>query len=161
VHAARDGFIAVATASNRLFRSLCTAIERSELIDDDRFKNHRVRSQNRELINGIVGEWVASRSCAEAMAVLGSQGADLPCARVASPDELIDDEQLLARGMIERHPHPTLGEVLFHGNPLKLSGAEARERPLAPQLGEHNVEVYAELGLGAADLERLAAEGVI
>ena len=93
--------------------------------------------------------------------ILGPGGADLPCAKIASPDELIDDEQLLARGMIERHPHPRIGEVLFHGNPLKLSGAEPRARALAPELGEHNAEVYGELGLDASDLASLEEEGVV
>ena len=63
--------------------------------------------------------------------------------------------------MIERHPHPELGEVIFHGNPLRFSDAEARRRPLAPPLGEHNFEVYAEIGLDRAELLRLAEEGVI
>jgi crotonobetainyl-CoA:carnitine CoA-transferase CaiB-like acyl-CoA transferase len=51
--------------------------------------------------------------------------------------------------------------VVFHGNPLRFSDAEPRERALAPALGEHNREIYAELGLGDADLARLAAAGVI
>ncbi len=63
--------------------------------------------------------------------------------------------------MIERHPHPDLGEILFHGNPLRYADAEPRLRPLAPALGEHNREVYAELGLADADVERLADAGVI
>jgi formyl-CoA transferase len=63
--------------------------------------------------------------------------------------------------MIERHPHPTVGEVVFHGNPLQFSGAEPRRRALAPRLGEHNAEVFAEIGLGAVDLARLAEAGVI
>jgi CoA:oxalate CoA-transferase len=71
------------------------------------------------------------------------------------------DPQLLARGMIERHPHPTLGEVVFHGNPLKFSRALARRFPLAPRLAEHNAEVYAEIGLGDADLARLRETGII
>src|SRR5437899_1954759 len=81
-------------------------------------------------------------------------GADVPCARVARPDELIDDPQLVARGMIEREPHPSLGEIVFHGNPLQFSDAAPRARRLAPALGEHNAEVYAEIGVEAAELER-------
>jgi formyl-CoA transferase len=92
---------------------------------------------------------------------LGPAGADVPCARVASAEELIHDPQLLARGMIERHPHPVLGEILFHGNPLKLSGAEPRARSLAPDLGADNAAVYGELGLEESHLTRLAEEGVI
>jgi len=84
------------------------------------------------------------------LAALGPGGADVPCARVASPDELIDDPQLVARGMLERHRHPTLGEVLFHGNPLRFSGLPPRLRALAPELGEANDEVFGALGLDAA-----------
>jgi CoA:oxalate CoA-transferase len=157
----RDGYVVVATASNRLFRRLCEAIGRAELSSDPRFEHHRARASHREEINAILADWARERSTAEVLAVLGPEGADLPCARVSAPEELIDDPQLASRGMIERHPHPTLGEILFHGNPLKLSGAEERERPLAPELGEHNAEVYADLGLEDADLARLREAGVI
>ena len=63
--------------------------------------------------------------------------------------------------MIERHSHPGVGEVVFHGNPLRFSDAEPRARALAPDLGEHNAEVFAEIGVDAAELERLAAQGVV
>jgi crotonobetainyl-CoA:carnitine CoA-transferase CaiB-like acyl-CoA transferase len=63
--------------------------------------------------------------------------------------------------MIEKHPHEGLGEVVFHGNPLKLSGAAPRRLTLAPRLAEHNAEVYAEIGLSPDDLEDLAERGTI
>jgi crotonobetainyl-CoA:carnitine CoA-transferase CaiB-like acyl-CoA transferase len=156
-----DGWVVIATASNKLFRRLCDAIGRPELATDERFRSHRGRSHNRGEINDIVREWVGKRSSDEVLAALGPQGADLPCARVSHPDELTRDPQLLARGMIERHPHPTLGEVVFHGNPLKFSGALPRRLPLAPRLAEHNAEVYAEIGLDDADLARLSEAGII
>ncbi len=160
-HATRDGHVVVGTASNKLFRRLCEALGRPALAEDPKFRSHRGRAANRLEINGIVSAWAAERTCDEVLAALGPQGADVPCARVAGPDELVHDPQLLARGMVERHAHPELGEVVFHGNPLRFDDAEPRARPLAPSLGEHNREVYAELGLDAAELERLAAAGVI
>jgi len=158
---ATDGWVAIATASNKLFAALCRAIGQAELSGDERFRSHRGRAQHREEINGVVASWVRERSCAQVISLLGPEGADLPCARVARPDELVSDPQLLARGMVERHPHPGLGEVVFHGNPLRFSGAQPRERALAPDLGEHNREIYAELGLGEALLKELAEAGVI
>ena len=158
---ARDGWVVVGTASNKLFRKLMDAIGKPELGTDERFRSHRGRAARRAEINGIVGDWVRRRSCEEVLAALGPGGADVPCARVAGPDELIDDPQLRARGMVERHPHPDLGEIVFHGNPLRLSGTEPRERALAPALGEHNGEVFAEIGVGADELARLADEGVV
>jgi crotonobetainyl-CoA:carnitine CoA-transferase CaiB-like acyl-CoA transferase len=112
-------------------------------------------------VNAIVGAWVREKTCDEVLAALGPAGADVPCARVVSPEELVRDEQLLARGMIERHPHPDLGEIVFHGNPLRFAGADPRRLPLAPRLGEHNRVVYAELGVGDDELASLAERGVV
>jgi CoA:oxalate CoA-transferase len=156
-----DGHVVVATGSNKLFRAVCRAIGREELTTDERFRSHRGRATNRREVNAILGDWIRARSCDEVIAAFGPDGADIPCARVATPEELMDDPQLRAREMIERHPHPTLGEVVFHGNPLKFSGAEARELPLAPTLGEHNAEIYAEIGLDAEALRRLAEREIV
>ena len=156
-----DGWVVVATASNKLFRGLCEAIGRPELADDERFRSHRGRAANRAEINAVVSGWAASRSSDEVLEALGPRGARLPCARVASPDELLEDPQLRARGMVERHSHPRIGEVVFHGSPLHIPGTEPRARALAPDLGQDNADVYGELGLGAADLAGLAGRGVI
>src|SRR5512134_804974 len=159
--AARDGHVVIATASNKLFRQLCAAIGRPELAGDERFRSHRGRAAHRREVNDAIGAWVRERSCDEVLARLGPGGARLPCARVEGPEQLISDAQLAARGMLERHPHPGLGEILLHGNPLRFEGAEPRERPLAPALGADNADLYGELGIGEAELARLAAEGVV
>lgn len=158
---ARDGFVVVATASNRLFRRLCAAIGRPELAEDPRYRTHRDRAKNRAAINALVGAWIGERTCDEVIAALGPGGADVPVARVVGPAELDADPQLRARGSIETHPHPTLGTIHFHGNPLHFSGADPRARPLAPDLGADNVAIYGELGLATTDLQRLAEAGVI
>jgi crotonobetainyl-CoA:carnitine CoA-transferase CaiB-like acyl-CoA transferase len=158
---AKDGHVAIGTASNKLFRGLCAAIGRSELGTDERYKSHRGRSARRRELNEEIAAWVRERTCDEVLRVLGPEGARLPCARVMRPDELLNDPQLKARGMVERHPHPVLGEIVFHGNPLRFAGAEPRARALAPALGEDNAAVYAELGLGPEELARLADRGVI
>jgi formyl-CoA transferase len=158
---AKDGYVVVGTANNRLFRSLCDAIGRPELGADERYRSHRGRAQRREEVNAILADWVAERSCAEVITALGPDGADVPVAKVERAEELDSDPQLLARGMIERHPHPTIEEVFFHGNALQFSDADPRERALAPDLGEHNAEIFGNLGIDAAELKRLADEGVV
>ena len=157
----KDGFVAIGTASNKLFRGLSEAIGRPELARDERYKSHRGRALRRHELNALVAAWVRERSCDEVLKVLGPGGARLPCARVMRPDELLQDPQLEARGMIERHPHPLLGEIVFHGNPLRFAGAEPRARALAPALGEDNAAIYGELGLEPQELARLAERGVI
>jgi crotonobetainyl-CoA:carnitine CoA-transferase CaiB-like acyl-CoA transferase len=159
--ATQDGHVVVGTASNKLFRKLCQGIGHPELGSDERFKNHRVRAANRPQLTQILARWMGVRSCEQVLAALGPRGVDVPVARVAAPHELIDDPQLVARSMIERHPHPRIGEVVFHGNALKLSGAMPRERALAPELGEANAEIFAELGLTEAELAALKERGVV
>jgi crotonobetainyl-CoA:carnitine CoA-transferase CaiB-like acyl-CoA transferase len=161
VFATRDGWVAIASASNKLFRGLCSAIGRAELADDERYRSHRGRAHHRREINAVVADWAEARTTAAIVAALGPEGADVPCARVVAPDELGSDPQLLAREMIEHHAHPTLGEVVFHGNPLKFDGARPRRIALAPKLAEHNAEVYAEIGLSRDDLAQLANDEVI
>jgi crotonobetainyl-CoA:carnitine CoA-transferase CaiB-like acyl-CoA transferase len=158
---AKDGWIVVGTASNKLFRQLAAAIGRPELASDERFRHHRARAANRREVNAAVAAWIRARTCDEAIAALGPGGADVPCARVASPEELIGDAQLVARGMVERHPHPELGEIVLHGNALRFGGLAPRPRALAPALGEANAELFGELGLDAAALAALREKGVV
>jgi len=158
---ARDGWLAIATASNRLFRSLCAAIGRPELASDERFRRHDARARNREELHDVFRAWVAERTCDEVLRALGPDGADVPVARIATPESLLDDPQLAARGMIERHAHPTLGEIVFTASPLRFTDAAPRARALAPELGEDSGDVYAELGLDAERLRGLRERGVI
>jgi crotonobetainyl-CoA:carnitine CoA-transferase CaiB-like acyl-CoA transferase len=153
---ARDGWVVIAVASNKLFRKLMDAIGRSELGTDDRFRGVSGRIQRREEINGIVGAWVAERTVAEVTDELGPAGAGIPCSPVYTPDQLVDHPQLVARGMVERRPHPVLGEIVLPGIVAKMSATPGAVTQPAPALGEHNAEVYGELlGLTADDLDRL------
>jgi len=159
--AARDGHVVIATASNRLYRRLCKGIGRPELAEDERYRNHRGRAAMRSELSAIIAAWVATRSCDEVIRALGPDGADVPVARVSKPADLAEDPQLQARGMIETHPHPSIGEVTFHGNPLQFSDAEPRARALAPELGEHSREVFESLGLDEKSIEKLREDGVV
>ena len=103
-----------------------------------------MRAANRRELNAIFADWARPRTCDEVIAALGPDGADVPVARVASPGELLGDPQLRARDMVERHPHPTLGEVVFHeadlcfGNPKLLN--RLRD-PLIAALVEHRLQI--------------------
>src|SRR6185436_19613715 len=112
-HKARDGYVAIAVASNKLFRTLAAAIGRPELGEDPRFRGVRGRTERSVEINAIVSEWVAPKSVDEVIAVLDAAG--VPCSPVYTVDKLLTHPQLLARGMIQRFPHPILGEIVAPG----------------------------------------------
>jgi len=159
---ARDGWVVIAVATNRIFRRLAEAIGRPELADDERFRGARGRNERSAEINAIVGAWVAERTVAEVMETLGPARANVPCSPVYGVDELVEHPQLQARDMLVRVAHAKLGEVLVPGVPVKLSDTPGAVRRLGPELGEHNDEVYAGvLGLDGAEITRLRAAGVI
>jgi len=75
--------------------------------------------------------------------------------------ELFDDPHLRERGMMTTIQHPVRGELKMPGCPVQLEDSPVAVKS-APLLGEHNHEVYAEyLGLGADEIDRLKADGVI
>jgi crotonobetainyl-CoA:carnitine CoA-transferase CaiB-like acyl-CoA transferase len=152
---ATDGWVVIAVASNKLFRTLAAAIGRPELGDDPRFRGVTGRVARSDEINGIVSAWVAERTVDEVVRALGPDGAGVPCSPVFTVDQLLVHPQLLAREMIQRLPHPTLGEVVAPGVVVKMSDTPGAARRVGPELGEHSAEVYREL-LGVSD-EELAA----
>jgi crotonobetainyl-CoA:carnitine CoA-transferase CaiB-like acyl-CoA transferase len=158
--AGEDNWIAIAVDTEERWRALCAAIGRSDMAADQRFATLPARRANAAALDALLTEWTCKREKRAAMAML--QAAGVPAGAVLTNCETPDDPQLQARGywqeldraFVGRHPHAGLG--------ITLDGAPpALVRP-APTLGQHTVEVLTELlGLGAGELESLAAEQVI
>jgi crotonobetainyl-CoA:carnitine CoA-transferase CaiB-like acyl-CoA transferase len=115
-----------------------------------------------ELTGGAeLAEWFAAQDLEAAVGQLASAG--VPAAAVVSPSVVTENPQLLHRGFFERLEHPRTGEGLYPTPPFAAFDGARRwlHRP-PPTLGQHNSEVLTELcGLTDADLDRLAAGGVI
>lgn len=160
--AAQDGYLVIGIGNSALFRALMEAIGKPELGRDPRYKSPSARLERHAEVNEIVAAWVREHTVEQVLERLGPRGANVPCAPVMTVERLVDDPQIRAREMLVPLPHPQLGEVPVTGTPFKLSASPARLERLGPDLGEHNEAVYGEfLGLGAAELERLRAAGVI
>ena len=76
--------------------------------------------------------------------------------------DVLECRQMKSRECLLQVEHPELSEILtYPGVPLKLSEAPLRIWRRAPLLGEHNREVYQELGLSQEELIFLKQAGVI
>ena len=80
---------------------------------------------------------------------------------VQTPEDLASCPQLESRGFYREIEHPVMGHVRLPAVLLNMSATPYQLRLTAPLLGQHNVEVYAELGLNPKDLTRLQRMDVV
>jgi crotonobetainyl-CoA:carnitine CoA-transferase CaiB-like acyl-CoA transferase len=81
---------------------------------------------------------------------------------VNSPGDVINDPQLSSRNFWEEIVHDELGQTItYPGAPCKLSEMPGQIKRRAPLIGEHNQQVYAELGFSEQLLVQLKEANVI
>ena len=102
IYRTADGsWVVIAANQDTVFRRLCAAMGQPELADDDRFVNHVARGRNQDELDKIIGDWAAQRQPAEIIGTLSQAGViSGPINTVA---EVVQDPQLLSRGMIADH----------------------------------------------------------
>jgi len=86
----------------------------------------------------------------------------IPCGKINSVAEALDDPQTAARDMIETIEHSTVGALKMLGIPFKFSHTACSVRRPPPTLGQHNDEILAgELGLDDKAIAELRQAKVI
>jgi len=140
---ARDGQIIVAVGNPRLWSQFCDAIDRPDLAGDPRFRTNDDRLANRPALTQVLEQIFEESTVGELMDRLESHA--VPCGRVRSVREALEDPQVAARSMIARQPHAALGTVETLGNPVKLSRTPGVIRLPPPALGEHTADVLEQL----------------
>ncbi|HVB80727.1 MAG TPA: CoA transferase [Candidatus Binataceae bacterium] len=157
VYPAADGEILIFCLTEPHWRALVRLMGREELIGDPRFKNQAERLANVDEVDRAIAGWTRIRRRDELIA------AGVPSAPVRTIEELTADPEVARSGMLLDSEFPSRGAIKVAGSPIKLSEAPAPARPerRPPVLGEHTAEVLASVGIEAAELERLRAEGVV
>ena len=138
---------------------LCVALERPDLLVDERFTDMQARIAHGATLYEEVAQWTRERTKQEVMETLG--GAGVPCSACLDTRELHTDPHLVARGFVHTVDHPMHGAVRLLGFAPRMSESDV---PIAraPLLGEHTAEVLAgELGLESDNLDGLRQAGVI
>jgi len=153
-----DWFI-LGVGSDNVWKSFCTYVDRTELIDDSRFVTNFERIQNYDELMPIVRDIIQQRTTSEWLTALRKVG--VPCGRINTVKEALTDPHLSERGMIVELEHPILGIIKSLATPVHLSETPLSYYRHPPTLGEHTNEVAAELGYSASQIEQLREEGVI
>jgi formyl-CoA transferase len=161
VYPTADGSLVVIGANqDTVFRRLCGAMGRPELADDPRFVTHGARGTNQDEIDAVIAEWTATIDRDTLLARLDDAG--VVAGPINTVADIVDDEQLRARGMLVEHPDERVGRtVLGPGVVPMLHGTPGSVRTAAPpRPGHHNDEVFGALRDPEA-LARLREAGVV
>ena len=141
---ASDGMVMIAAANPRLWKQLCAAVGRAELETDPRFATNTDRVKNRTALKVELEGAFAAYTVDRLVETLAK--ASVPCGRVRTIEEALQDPQVNARQMLLDFGEPDMKGLRVVGNPIKLSGDGANPTRRPPRLGEHTAEILRELG---------------
>lgn len=155
-----DAYFVVAAGNDQLWRRLCVAIGREELVEDPRFRDNASRTRNQKELEALLGAHFKQQPRDHWLALLS--GAGIPSAPVANVAEVAVNPHLRERQMILSAEHPTFGGLLVPGSPIKTVGDSTTPSTRAPALGEHTDSVLTELlGYDAERVAQLRDRGIV
>ncbi len=156
-----DGVFLIAANQDTVFTRLCEAMSKPELSLDERFRTHKDRGSNMEVLDGIISDWSKNKTIDVVAALMEEHG--VPAGKLYRAPEMLADPQFAARQSIvdtptERWPHLKMQNVF-----PKMSKTQGEIRwPGVDTLGAHNKEIYEELlGLDAEKIEELEGKSII
>src|ERR1700758_1359992 len=154
-----DGYITVGTISDSEWLGFCAASGRPGLADDPRFNTPGGRTANATERILLMAEIIKEHPTADWLRRLDTN--DVPSAPVLRRNEVIANEQVLARELIAEFDHPDIGLVRQPQPAARFDRTPAAIRGPAPRIGEHSAIILAELGLEAAEIEGLGARKIV
>ncbi|KAF9074174.1 L-carnitine dehydratase/bile acid-inducible protein F [Rhodocollybia butyracea] len=160
-------YIVIGANGDSIYNRLMQVIERPDLTGPLYQQNqHRVERQ--EIIEEAISEWTLRHSAEEVIRAMTDAG--VPVGRVVSVKDIVEGEQVNARGAIrdvwvdgsKDGDGKTGWNVKMTGTFPVLEGCDPQPRWAGPDLGHHTEEVMLkELGLSEAEVDRLKKDGVI
>ena len=140
--------VALGALERKFWTNFCMAVGKPEWIEQ-----HTLREDQPGLIEEVAALF-KTKTAADWAALLDD--ADCCFSRIVLPEQLLDDAQMQARGMVG----VTEAGLPWMRSPIRLGSLEA-EPGAAPALGEHSQQLLYELGYAADEIETLQEAGVI
>ena len=153
----KDGHINVGAPNQSNWERFADAIQRSDLIARNDFKDNASRLVNRESLEAELELTLKTKNSSDWLEVLEKSG--VPAGPILNISEVWNDPQVEARNMKVTLDHPTAGKITNIGLAAKLYGTPGRITNPAPLLGEHTREILMDAGYSKENIEDLVASG--
>ncbi|MFB6312190.1 MAG: CaiB/BaiF CoA transferase family protein [Salinirussus sp.] len=149
----------ISAINDTFFERTCQAIDRPEIVEDERFATNDARWEHREALREVLGEAFASFGRDELCERLAAAG--VPAGPLRSVDEVVDeDPHLRARGMLTDTQNQWLNTpATTAGVPFSTTAGRPSLGDRPPTKGEHTRAVLAELGYDEAEIDGLIEDG--
>lgn len=143
---ASDGRVAIAAPVERHWQALCEAMQRPDLIHDERTSSNARRAANQDFTEAQVAAWSSALS---KQAIVAKLGGKVPVGPANTMAEVYADPHVAARAMLETFQIPGANnpEATLAANPIKFQHADAGLYQPPPLLNEHGDAILAEFGL--------------
>jgi crotonobetainyl-CoA:carnitine CoA-transferase CaiB-like acyl-CoA transferase len=158
--ACADGLLALHPSSTeRFWRGLLAALERTEIGEDPRFKDRAARIENFQALIEAMRPVFAAQTRAHWMERLAAH--DVPSAPVHTIPEAMEDPEVKHLGLFYQYRHPRFGTLTGMHRSTRIDGERETDPLPPPALGEHADRILGEAGFAADEIARLRAAGVI
>ncbi len=158
---ASDRYFVIGCGNDSLFKRLCEAIGRKDLLMREEFATNDLRTQNLEALVFELDKSFCLKTADEWVEVIDRAG--VPCGPINTIDKVLAEPQIIARNMIAAVEDKLAGIIKIAGNPIKMTCLEdSTVRGPAPEIGEHNTDVFTRmLGLSKEEVIALKQDGVV
>jgi crotonobetainyl-CoA:carnitine CoA-transferase CaiB-like acyl-CoA transferase len=152
-YATSDGYLCVLIYNDKHWMTFFDAINRADLKDNPKFRDHSARAANIAEVYEFVAQTIEAHSTAYWRELL--EKADIPFATMHTIESLLADEHMKAIGYFQEFDHPTEGRIRATAPLGEWSATPTSIRSLPARLGEHSREVLAEVGYSFEEIEAM------
>lgn len=157
---AKDGYVVNSFLEERQWAAAADVIGEKQMVEDEKFANILSRAQNDETAISIIEGWTTKHTRDEIVDAMVKAG--VPCAKILTREEVVEDPQLRSRDMLLELNDPDFGTTKVTGIPFKLPETPAEIKTPAPKLGEHTEEILTSLlDYSKEEVDRLREQGII